>query len=73
MPGHEFVFCLRGKLEYQVEKQTYLLEPGDSLLFASKLQHRWKNSSHTVVNALIIISDFAEGEHPHSMHWKKGE
>ena len=71
--GHEFVFCLRGQLEYYVEKEVFLLSAGDSLLFASKLQHRWKNPSKNVTNALIIISGFAEGEQPHAMHWKKGE
>jgi transcriptional regulator with XRE-family HTH domain len=71
--GHEFVFSLRGQLEYYVDKQTYLLEAGDSLLFASKLPHRWKNPSHHVTNALIMISGFAEGEQPNAMHWKKGE
>jgi quercetin dioxygenase-like cupin family protein len=71
--GHEFVFCLRGQLEYYVEKEVFLLSAGDSLLFASKLQHRWKNPSKNVANALIIISGFAEGEQPHAMHWKKGE
>ena len=71
--GHEFVFCLRGRLEYYVEKQIIELSAGDSLLFASKMQHRWKNASKNVVNALIIISDFAEGEQLHAMHWKKGE
>jgi transcriptional regulator with XRE-family HTH domain len=71
--GHEFVFCLRGKLEYQVDKQIFQLEAGDSLLFASKLQHRWKNLGNTVTTALVIISGFAEGEQPHAMHWKKGE
>ncbi|MBI3170321.1 MAG: helix-turn-helix domain-containing protein [Chloroflexi bacterium] len=70
--GHEFVFCLRGHLEYTVEKETFRLEAGDSLLFASKLRHRWKNPTNTVTNALIIISGFAEGEEPHVMHWKKG-
>src|SRR5512144_1481772 len=30
--GHEFVYCLRGKLEYLVEDQRYELAPGDSLL-----------------------------------------
>ena len=69
--GHEFVFCLRGQLEYIVEKQTFRLQAGDSLLFASKLRHRWKNPANTVTNALIIISGFAEGEEPHAMHWKK--
>ena len=69
--GHEFVFCLRGQLDYTVEKETFRLEPGDSLLFASKLRHRWKNPANVVANALIIISGFAEGEEPRSMHWNK--
>ena len=69
--GHEFVFCLRGSLEYRVEKEIFTLNAGDSLLFASKLSHRWRNPGHVVTNALIVISGFAEGEQPHVMHWKK--
>ena len=45
--GHEFVLCLRGTLEYQVENQVFLLEPGDSLIFAARLRHRWRNSGNT--------------------------
>jgi transcriptional regulator with XRE-family HTH domain len=71
--GHEFVFCLRGELEYQVERQIYQLSSGDNLLFAAHLKHRWKNVGGTVVTALIIISGFEEGEQLHAMHWKKGE
>jgi transcriptional regulator with XRE-family HTH domain len=71
--GHEFVFCLRGQLEYQVERQIYQLSAGDSLLFAAQLKHRWKNPGRTVTTALIIISGFQEGEELHAMHWKKGE
>ena len=71
--GHEFVFCLRGQLEYQVEKNIYSLEAGDSLLFAAQQKHKWRNSGGHVTNALIIISGFAEGEKPNAMHWKKGE
>ena len=71
--GHEFVFCLRGELEYQVERQVYQLSAGDSLLFAAHLKHRWKNVGGKVVTALIIISGFEEGEQLHAMHWKKGE
>ena len=70
--GHEFVFCLRGELEYTVEKNVYHMSPGDSLLFASQLRHKWKNPGHTVTNALVVLSGFAEGEKPHTMHWKKG-
>ncbi len=71
--GHEFVFCLRGQLEYQVEKNVYILEAGDSLLFAAQLKHKWRNASSHVANAIILISGYEEGEQPHAMHWKQGE
>lgn len=71
--GHEFVFCLRGELDYQVEKAIFHLSAGDSLLFAAQLKHKWKNAGKIVTNALIIISGFAEGEQPNAMHWKKSE
>ncbi len=71
--GHEFIFCLRGELEYQVERQIFHLQPGDSLLFAAHLKHKWRNPGRTVAAALIIISGFEEGEELHAMHWKKGE
>lgn len=66
--GHEFVFCLRGQLEYQVETEIYLLEPGDSLIFAANLKHHWRNNGKTVTNALIILSGFSEDEHPTGLH-----
>jgi DNA-binding XRE family transcriptional regulator/mannose-6-phosphate isomerase-like protein (cupin superfamily) len=71
--GHELVFCLRGKLEYYVDREFFQLEAGDSLLFESKLRHRWKNPGSMVTTALIMISGFAEGDQPHAMHWKNGE
>ena len=67
--GHEFVFCLRGVLEYEVAGKRYLLQAGDALLFAARLEHQWRNAGHTVVNALIVLAGFAEGEHPAEMHY----
>jgi transcriptional regulator with XRE-family HTH domain len=66
--GSEFVFCLRGKLEYEIEHERYLLEVGDSLIFAAQLQHRWRNPGPNVVNAIIVISGFEEGERPGDFH-----
>ena len=71
--GHEFVFCLRGQLEYHVEKEIYTLESGDSLLFAANLNHRWRNPGKNVTNALIVLSGFSDEELPHVMHWKKSK
>lgn len=69
--GHEFVYCLRGQVEYQVENQVYALEAGDSLLFSAQLKHRWRNSGGMVSNVLIIISDYVEGDQPVPMHMEK--
>ena len=63
--GQEFVFCLRGNLEYLVEKQRLELGAGDSLLFAAHLKHRWRNPGPTVVNALVVLSGFSEARAPH--------
>ena len=70
--GHEFVFCLRGQLEYLVERDLFELQVGDSLLFAARLHHRWRNPGSTVTNALVVLSGFSEGERPDAMHWKNG-
>lgn len=66
--GHEFVYCLRGNLEYEVDGRTYPLEGGDSLIFASQLIHRWRNPGKTVTNAIVVISGFEESEHPAEFH-----
>ena len=66
--GSEFVFCLRGNLEYEVDGKTYLLEAGDTLIFAAHLLHRWRNAGATVTNAIIVISSFEDGERPGEFH-----
>jgi transcriptional regulator with XRE-family HTH domain len=71
--GHEFVVCLRGQLEYQVENELYLLEPGDTLLFTSNLKHRWRNPGSTVTNAIFVLSGFEEGEYPSEHHLLAGK
>jgi transcriptional regulator with XRE-family HTH domain len=64
--GHEFVICLRGQLEYQIEEDIYLLEAGDSLLFQAYLKHRWRNPGPKVTNAIFVLSGFDETERlPH--------
>jgi len=60
--GHEFVLCLRGTIEYQVEHELYQLHSGDSLIFAARLRHKWRNPGSSVANALIVLSDFSEAD-----------
>ena len=66
--GHELVFCLRGVLEYEVGDQRFVLEPGDSLIFASQFIHRWRNPGNSVTNAIIVVSSFEESERPGEYH-----
>lgn len=66
--GHEFVMCLEGQLEYEVEDQRYLLEAGDSLIFAAQLQHRWRNPGKDLTKAVIVLSGFDSGERPSEFH-----
>ncbi len=66
--GHELVFVMRGVLEYEVEGARYVLEAGDSLLFSSQMNHRWRNSGGSLVNAIIVISGFDENERPSEYH-----
>lgn len=65
--GHEFVLCLRGQLEYEVESKIYVLESGDTLLFAAHLRHRWRNPGPHVTNAIFVLSGFEE-EDRHTLH-----
>jgi transcriptional regulator with XRE-family HTH domain len=67
--GHEFVLCLDGMLEYEVEETRYMLEPGDSLLFAAQLRHRWRNSGKTPVRVVIALTCFERGESPTEFHF----
>lgn len=70
--GHEFVLCLRGQLEYQVESQRFVMDAGDSLLFAAQLKHRWRNPGKMVCNAMFVLSNFEHDEHPSEFHLSSG-
>jgi quercetin dioxygenase-like cupin family protein len=60
-------------LQYTVEGENYTLEPGDSLLFAARLSHHWRNPGDTVTNAIIVLSGFEEYEKPGKFHYPSEE
>lgn len=71
--GHEFVMCLEGILEYEVEDAHYTLEPGDTLLFASRMRHRWRNPEKNLTRAVIVLSGFELDERPSEYHLTSGQ
>jgi transcriptional regulator with XRE-family HTH domain len=66
--GHEFVLCLQGSLEYEVEGRQFTLDPGDSLLFAARLRHTWRNAGPGSAQALILLAGFEEYDSPQGLH-----
>lgn len=66
--GHEFVLCLEGRVEYDVDDQSFELEPGDSLIFASRLKHRWENRGDKKASVLVVLSGFELDERPSEYH-----
>jgi len=70
--GREFVFCLEGHLLYTIENDTFLLEPGDSLLFEAHLPHRWRNADASPSRSLLIFSLDDEHDRPTKHHFTLG-
>ena len=71
--GFEFVFCLQGRMTYQVEDQSYVLEPGDSLLFESYLPHRWQNDEAQPAQAILVLYPTDSRDRPTERHFTARE
>jgi transcriptional regulator with XRE-family HTH domain len=67
--GLEFVFCLEGRIGYEVEGQNFTLDPGDSLLFEAYLPHRWRNAGETPSRSLLLLCPADERDHPDERHF----
>jgi transcriptional regulator with XRE-family HTH domain len=69
--GREFIYCLEGHIAYSVDSETYLLEPGDSLLFEAYLPHHWKNMDVTPSCNLLLLCPLDERDRPTERHFIK--
>ncbi len=54
-PGEEFVYCLKGEIEYCIEDQVYRLEAGDSLLFKATKPHCFRNVTDLLAELMIVF------------------
>jgi len=66
--GYEFIFCLDGKIEYEVDGQIYHLETGDSLIFQANMLHRWHNRWDKPSHLVVLIAGFEDNERPLEYH-----
>lgn len=53
--GEEFVFLLKGKVEYQIGEKEVTLHKGDSLYLDSSLPHRARCLKKGVSQALVVL------------------
>jgi DNA-binding XRE family transcriptional regulator/uncharacterized cupin superfamily protein len=64
--GSEFVYCLTGRVIYNVVGEEYTLGPGDSLMFTSKMPHTWHNPLEEVSQVIIVMA--SDGNHNNHNH-----
>ena len=67
--GSEFVYCLEGRITYQVDEQSYPLEQGDSLMFEAHLPHRWLNEDDTPSQMLLVLCPLDQRDQPAERHF----
>ncbi len=53
--GEEFLYVLRGTLEFRTEDRNYVLDPGDSLYFESSIPHAYRALGNANAKALTVV------------------
>jgi transcriptional regulator with XRE-family HTH domain len=66
--GEEFIYCLKGKLEYFVGGESFILEPGDRLLFKASLPHSWRNLGEEPAEVILVLETDRQQPLPHKLH-----
>jgi len=69
--GREFVYCLEGRIEYIVNEEKFVMEPGDSLLFEAFLPHQWKNTSDKPARLLLVLCPMDARDQPSERHFAR--
>lgn len=67
--GHEFVCCLYGTVEYEIDEEIYQLQTGDFLLFEAELPHHWRNPSTEKAELLLILQCSKGSDEPVRRHF----
>ena len=56
-PGEEFLFVLKGKMEFLYGDQNITLEAGDAVHFDSSIPHRGRNTGTSESECLVVVVD----------------
>jgi len=53
--GEEFAYVLEGKIEVQLQEQTFVLEPGDSIYYDASVPHRVTHQGDAAARVLAVV------------------
>lgn len=66
--GEEFIYCLKGKVECLVGDESFVLEPGDRLLFKASQSHSCRNLGETPAKVILVLQTDRQKPFPHKVH-----
>lgn len=67
--GHEFVYCLKGRIEYVIDGQIYQMEQGDILIFEANLPHLWRNPFDDEAKFILVLQTPNSSREPVQRHF----
>lgn len=67
--GNEFVYCLTGRVKYQIAEEIFKLDQGDSLVFQAHLPHCWMNIGEKPARIILVLSSLDREEEPGGRHF----
>ena len=67
--GHEFVYCLEGKIEYVIDGKVFLMSAGDILIFEAMLPHLWRNPFDNKAQFLLVLQTPNASREPVQRHF----
>ena len=67
--GHEFVYCLQGKIEYVIDGTVYTVEQGDTLIFEATLPHLWRNPFDEEAKFMLVLQTPNSSREPVQRHF----
>ncbi|OQY26603.1 MAG: hypothetical protein B6I38_11125 [Anaerolineaceae bacterium 4572_5.1] len=66
--GEEFIHCLEGKVECFVGNESFILKPGDRLLFKAAQPHCWRNLGTSSAKVILVLQTDRQKPFPHRLH-----
>jgi len=66
--GEEFVYCLSGKMEYVVGDESFVMKPGDKLLFKASQPHCWRNLGNEPAEVMLVLETDRDRPLRHKIH-----